>query len=76
MATTDLHHSQHHAPGASSHPAVGAEKLPGIRHIVAVGSCQSVTRPYFPSTSESAKTSWGSATDGIAAAGNRQLRAR
>jgi hypothetical protein len=24
MATTDLHHSQHHAPGASSQPAVGA----------------------------------------------------
>jgi ATP-binding protein involved in chromosome partitioning len=37
MATTDLHHSQHHAPDASSQPAVGAEKLPGIRHIVAVG---------------------------------------
>ena len=53
MATTDLRHIQHHAPGASSQPAVDTEKLPGIRHIVAVGSCQSVTRPYFPSTSES-----------------------
>ena len=38
MQTTDLDHSQHHAPGASSPPAVGPEKLPGIRHIVAVGS--------------------------------------
>ena len=38
MATTDLHHSQHRAPGESSQPAVGAEKLPGIRHIIAVGS--------------------------------------
>ena len=38
MATTNLHHSQHHAPGESSQPTVGAEKLPGIRHIIAVGS--------------------------------------
>ena len=27
-----------HAPGPSSLPAAGAEKLPGIRHIVAIGS--------------------------------------
>ena len=38
MQTTDPEHSQHHAPGASSQPPVGPEKLPGIRHIVAVGS--------------------------------------
>ena len=38
MATTDLHHSQHRAPGESSQPPVGAEKLPGIQHIIAVGS--------------------------------------
>lgn len=36
MQTTDP--DQRHAPGASSPPAGGAEKLPGIRHIVAVGS--------------------------------------
>ena len=28
----------HHAPAPSSLPAAGAEKLPGIRHIVAIGS--------------------------------------
>ena len=38
MQTTDPDHSQQHSPGASSQPAGGAEKLPGIRHIVAVGS--------------------------------------
>ena len=38
MQTTDPNHSQHQARGASSQPAGGAEKLPGIRHIVAVGS--------------------------------------
>ena len=38
MHNTDPDHSQQHLPGASSQPAVGAEKLPGIRHIVAVGS--------------------------------------
>ena len=38
MATTDLHHSQHRAPDESSQPVAGAEKLPGIRHIIAVGS--------------------------------------
>ena len=38
MQTTDPDPGRHHAPGASSQPAVGAEKLPGIRHIVAVGS--------------------------------------
>jgi ATP-binding protein involved in chromosome partitioning len=38
METTDLHHSHQRAPGASSQPAAGTEKLPGIRHIVAIGS--------------------------------------
>lgn len=38
METTNLHHSGPHAPGASPQPAAGSEKLPGIRHIVAVGS--------------------------------------
>jgi ATP-binding protein involved in chromosome partitioning len=38
MQTTDADHHQHHAPRASSQSAVGADKLPGIRHIIAVGS--------------------------------------
>ncbi len=38
MQTTDQNHDQHHAPGASSQSAVNADKLPGIRHIIAVGS--------------------------------------
>ena len=38
MQTTELDHSQHRAPGALSPPPVGPEKLPGIRHIIAVGS--------------------------------------
>ena len=38
METTNLQHSGPHAPGASPQPTAGSEKLPGIRHIVAVGS--------------------------------------
>ncbi len=38
MQTTDSNHHQHHTPGASSQSTVSAEKLPGIRHIIAVGS--------------------------------------
>ena len=39
MQTTDPDHSQRHAPGASfQSAAAAAEKLPGIRHLVAVGS--------------------------------------
>ena len=38
MQTTDPDPSLGHAPGASAQPSLGAEKLPGIRHIVAVGS--------------------------------------
>ncbi len=38
MQTTDPNHNQHNAPNASPQSAVGAEKLPGIRHIIAVGS--------------------------------------
>ena len=38
MQTTDPNHNQHHAPGASPQSAVSADKLPGIRHIIAVGS--------------------------------------
>ena len=37
MQTTE-HDQQQHAPGALSQPDVGPEKLPGIRHIIAVGS--------------------------------------
>lgn len=37
MQTTDHNHQQH-APGALSQLAVGPEKLPGIGHIIAVGS--------------------------------------
>jgi ATP-binding protein involved in chromosome partitioning len=38
MQTTEPDPRQGHAPGASAQPSLGAEKLPGIRHIVAVGS--------------------------------------
>ena len=38
MQTTDHNQQQQHAPGALSQPAAGPEKLPGIRHIIAVGS--------------------------------------
>ena len=41
MQTTDQNHDQPHALGASSQSAVNAvsaDKLPGIRHIIAVGS--------------------------------------
>ena len=38
MPTTESHHDHQHAPGASSQPSAGAEKLPGIRHVIAVGS--------------------------------------
>lgn len=38
MQPTDPDPSQRHAPGASAQASIGAEKLPGIRHIVAVGS--------------------------------------
>ena len=38
MQTTDQNHDQHHASGASSQSAASADKLPGIRHIIAIGS--------------------------------------
>ena len=38
MQATNPNHNQHHTPGASSLSVVGADKLPGIRHIIAVGS--------------------------------------
>ena len=38
MQTTEQNHDQHHASGASPQSAVNADKLPGIRHIIAVGS--------------------------------------
>ena len=38
MQTTDADHHQLRAPGASSQSAVSADKLPEIRHIIAVGS--------------------------------------
>lgn len=38
MQITDPNHNQHKAPDASPQSAVSAEKLPGIRHIIAVGS--------------------------------------
>jgi len=37
MQTTE-NNQQQQAPGASPQSPVGAEKLPGIRHIIAVGS--------------------------------------
>jgi ATP-binding protein involved in chromosome partitioning len=38
MQTTNPNHNQPHPPSASPQSAVSAEKLPGIRHIIAVGS--------------------------------------
>ena len=38
MQTTDPHDGNQHALGASSRPSAGPEKLPGIRHVIAVGS--------------------------------------
>jgi len=38
MQSTEHQHNQHQASNAASQPAVSAEKLPGIRHIIAVGS--------------------------------------
>ena len=38
MQTTDSNRGHHDAPGASSQPSAGPEKLPGIRHLIAVGS--------------------------------------
>ena len=38
MQTTATHHDHEHVPSASSQPFAGPEKLPGIRHIIAVGS--------------------------------------
>jgi ATP-binding protein involved in chromosome partitioning len=38
MQTTDPHDDDQHAPGASSQAPAGSEKLPGIRHVIAVGS--------------------------------------
>lgn len=38
MQTTGKQHDHDHAPSASSQPFSGPEKLPGIRHIIAVGS--------------------------------------
>jgi len=38
MQTTDQNHKQHHSSGLSSQSVVSADKLPGIRHIIAVGS--------------------------------------
>ena len=38
MPTTDSHQDPHHAAGASHPPTPGPEKLPGIRHVIAVGS--------------------------------------
>ena len=38
MPTTDTRHDHHHGAGASHQPSAGLEKLPGIRHVIAVGS--------------------------------------
>ena len=38
MQTMDPHDSNQHVPGASSQASAGPEKLPGIRHVIAVGS--------------------------------------
>src|ERR671910_538408 len=38
MQTTDSSHGHDHAPGASARPSESPERLPGIRHVIAVGS--------------------------------------
>ncbi|MDZ4803015.1 MAG: P-loop NTPase, partial [Bryobacteraceae bacterium] len=38
MQTTNPNHHQQHAPDAPPQSEVNVEKLPGIRHIIAVGS--------------------------------------
>src|ERR1700736_4928355 len=38
MQTTDPHDDDQHARGASSQASAGSEKLPGILHVIAVGS--------------------------------------
>ena len=38
METTDPHHGHQHGHGASPQPSAGPEKLPGVRHIIAIGS--------------------------------------
>ena len=38
MQTTDPRHDHQHAPGPSSRPSAGPGKLPGIGHLIAVGS--------------------------------------
>jgi ATP-binding protein involved in chromosome partitioning len=38
MQTTDPHDDDQHAHGASSQASAGPDKLPGIRHVIAVGS--------------------------------------
>src|SRR5258705_9113566 len=38
MQTMDPHDSNQHVPGPSSQPSAGPEKLPGIRHLIAVAS--------------------------------------
>jgi ATP-binding protein involved in chromosome partitioning len=38
MQTTEQNHDQHHAPEASRQSAINTNRLPGIRHIIAVGS--------------------------------------
>src|ERR1700726_2086221 len=38
MQTTDPHDDAQHAPGAASQASTGSEKLPVIRHVIAVGS--------------------------------------
>jgi len=38
MPTADPHDDRQHAVGAPSQPSAGPEKLPGIRHLIAVGS--------------------------------------
>lgn len=38
METTDPHRGHQHGHGASPQPSAGPEKLPGIRHVIAIGS--------------------------------------
>src|SRR5436309_11856410 len=38
MPTTDSSHGHDHATGAAARPSESPERLPGIRHVIAVGS--------------------------------------
>jgi len=73
MQKNDPHHD--HAPDALSRPSVGPEKLPGIRHVIAVASGKggvgkftsaSISRSHFSNSAVASgcvtRTSWARAS--------------